>query len=106
LQKRVADKNDAPNDRHQIGDIHALGSGLEEQHQRKANAEDKLCPRPYRAGAASGDFEVDLPAYPPPEQENRQQSFMNLKPRSMFKVSDEDRRLVEVNFQGKGAAGA
>jgi|GEM_PF-1502939 hypothetical protein len=31
---------------------------------------------------------------------------MNLKPRSMFKVSDEDRRLVEVNFQGKGAAGA
>lgn len=33
-------------------------------------------------------------------------SFMNLKPRSMFKVSDEDRKLVEVNFSGKGAAGA
>src|SRR5580658_1548650 len=31
-------------------------------------------------------------------------SFMNLKPRAMFKVSDEDRRLVEVKFQG--AAGA
>jgi hypothetical protein len=29
---------------------------------------------------------------------------MNLKPRAMFKVSDEDRRLVEVKFQG--AAGA
>jgi LemA protein len=33
-------------------------------------------------------------------------SFMNLKPRSMFQVSDEDRRLVEVKFQGKEAAGA
>jgi LemA protein len=31
-------------------------------------------------------------------------SFMSLKPRSMFKVSDEDRKLVEVKFQG--AAGA
>ena len=31
-------------------------------------------------------------------------SFMNLKPREMFKVSDADRRLVEVKFQG--AAGA
>jgi LemA protein len=26
-------------------------------------------------------------------------SFMNLKPRAMFKVSDEDRKLVEVSFQ-------
>jgi LemA protein len=26
-------------------------------------------------------------------------SFMSLKPREMFKVSDEDRKLVEVNFQ-------
>ena len=26
-------------------------------------------------------------------------SFMNLKPRSMFKVSEEDRRVVEVKFQ-------
>jgi len=33
-------------------------------------------------------------------------SFMNLKPRQMFKVSDEDRKLVEVKFQGQGAAGA
>ena len=33
-------------------------------------------------------------------------SFMNLKPRSMFKVSDEDRRQVEVKFQGQSAAGA
>ena len=33
-------------------------------------------------------------------------SFMNLKPRSMFKVSDEDRRLVEVKFQGSGSPGA
>jgi LemA protein len=33
-------------------------------------------------------------------------SFMNLKPRAMFKVSDEDRRQVEVKFQGQGAAGA
>src|SRR5271166_5811836 len=31
-------------------------------------------------------------------------SFMSLKPRAMFKVSDEDRKLVEVKFQG--AAGA
>ena len=31
-------------------------------------------------------------------------SFMSLKPREMFKVSEEDRRLVEVSFQG--AAGA
>jgi len=30
-------------------------------------------------------------------------SFMNLKPRDMFKVSDEDRRQVEVKFQGQGA---
>jgi len=33
-------------------------------------------------------------------------SFLNLKPRAMFKVSEEDRRLVEVSFQGHGAAGA
>jgi LemA protein len=33
-------------------------------------------------------------------------SFMSLKPRAMFKVSDEDRRQVEVKFQGRGAAGA
>ena len=33
-------------------------------------------------------------------------SFMNLKPRQMFKVSDEDRRQVEVSFPGKSAAGA
>ncbi len=33
-------------------------------------------------------------------------SYMNLKPRAMFQVSEEDRRLVEVSFQGKGAAGA
>jgi LemA protein len=32
-------------------------------------------------------------------------SFMNLKPREMFKVSDEDRKLVEVSFQGRGAGG-
>src|SRR5216684_4010240 len=31
-------------------------------------------------------------------------SIMSLKPRAMFKVSDEDRKLVEVKFQG--AAGA
>src|SRR3979411_511038 len=31
-------------------------------------------------------------------------SFMNLKPRDMFKVSEEDRRLVEVKFaSGQGA---
>ena len=33
-------------------------------------------------------------------------SFMHLKPRQMFKVSDEDRRQVEVCFKGQGAAGA
>ena len=33
-------------------------------------------------------------------------SFMELKPRAMFKVSDEDRKLVEVKFQGQGTAGA
>jgi LemA protein len=33
-------------------------------------------------------------------------SFMSLKPRSMFKVSDEDRKLVEVKFQGHDSAGA
>ena len=33
-------------------------------------------------------------------------SFMNLKPRAFFKVSEEDRKLVEVSFQGQGAAGA
>lgn len=33
-------------------------------------------------------------------------SFMNLKPRSMFQVSEEDRKLVEVKFQSQGAAGA
>ena len=34
-------------------------------------------------------------------------SFMNLKPRDMFKVSDEDRQLVEVKFaSGQGATGA
>ena len=34
-------------------------------------------------------------------------SFMNLKPRTFFKVSDEDRRLVEVSFaNGQGTAGA
>jgi LemA protein len=31
-------------------------------------------------------------------------SFMNLKPREMFKVSDEDRRQVEVGFQGAAQA--
>src|SRR5258708_21968888 len=31
-------------------------------------------------------------------------SFMSLKPRAMFKVSDEDRKLVEAKFQD--AAGA
>jgi LemA protein len=30
-------------------------------------------------------------------------SFMSLKPRSMFKVSDEDRREIEVRFQGQSA---
>jgi len=33
-------------------------------------------------------------------------SFMSLKPRQMFKVSDEDRKQIEVSFQGQGAAGA
>src|ERR1700692_4427908 len=33
-------------------------------------------------------------------------SFMELKPRAMFKVSEDDRKLVEVRFQGQGAAGA
>jgi LemA protein len=32
-------------------------------------------------------------------------SFMALKPRQMFQVSDEDRKLVDVRFQGQGAAG-
>jgi LemA protein len=31
-------------------------------------------------------------------------SFMNLKPREMFKVSEEDRRQVEVSFHDQGAA--
>jgi LemA protein len=31
-------------------------------------------------------------------------SFMNLKPRAMFKVSDEDRKLVEVSFQKTAGA--
>jgi LemA protein len=30
-------------------------------------------------------------------------SFMSLKPREFFKVSEEDRKLVEVKFQGQGA---
>src|SRR5580658_6940635 len=30
-------------------------------------------------------------------------SFMSLKPRAMFQVSDEDRKLVEVKFQGQSA---
>ncbi len=33
-------------------------------------------------------------------------SFMELKRRDMFQVSDEDRRLVEVKFQSQNAAGA
>ena len=33
-------------------------------------------------------------------------SYMSLKPRSMFQVSDEDRRLIEVKFQRQDAAGA
>jgi LemA protein len=32
-------------------------------------------------------------------------NFMNLKPRTFFKVSDEDRKLVEASF-GQGTAGA
>ena len=30
-------------------------------------------------------------------------SFMSLKPRAMFQVSDQDRKLVEVKFQGQSA---
>ncbi|MGA9981280.1 MAG: LemA family protein [Candidatus Sulfotelmatobacter sp.] len=33
-------------------------------------------------------------------------SFMEMKPRSMFKVSDEDRRQVEVKFQSSQGSGA
>ena len=33
-------------------------------------------------------------------------SFLSLKPRAFFKVSDGERKLVEVSFQSKGAAGA
>jgi LemA protein len=33
-------------------------------------------------------------------------SFMSLKPRSMFQVSDDDRKLVEMKFQNQSAAGA
>jgi LemA protein len=33
-------------------------------------------------------------------------SYMNLKPRSMFKVSEEDRKPVEVKFQSQRASGA
>ncbi|MGB2605840.1 MAG: LemA family protein [Candidatus Sulfotelmatobacter sp.] len=33
-------------------------------------------------------------------------SFMSLKPRSMYHVSDDDRKLVEVKFQNQSAAGA
>jgi LemA protein len=33
-------------------------------------------------------------------------SFMSLKPRTMFQVSEEDRKLVEVKFQSQGATGA
>ena len=33
-------------------------------------------------------------------------SFLSLKPRAFFKVSDEDRKLVEVSFQRRDAAGA
>jgi len=32
-------------------------------------------------------------------------SFMILKPRQMFQVSDEDRKQLEVKFQGQGATG-
>jgi hypothetical protein len=28
---------------------------------------------------------------------------MSLKPRSLFKVADDDRKLVEVKFQGQSA---
>jgi len=30
-------------------------------------------------------------------------SFLSMKPREMFKVSEEDRKLMEVNFQGQNA---
>jgi LemA protein len=30
-------------------------------------------------------------------------SFMDLKPRGMFQVSDDDRKRVEVKFQSQGA---
>jgi LemA protein len=33
-------------------------------------------------------------------------SYMNLKPRAMFQVSDEDRRAIEVKFHRQGAADA
>src|ERR1700687_2028942 len=33
-------------------------------------------------------------------------SFMNLKPRAMFRVSDEARRQVEVKFAGRQGSGA
>ncbi len=33
-------------------------------------------------------------------------SFMELKPRSMFQVSEDDRKLIEVKFQSQGAGGA
>jgi LemA protein len=33
-------------------------------------------------------------------------SFMELKPRAFFKVSDEDRKLVEVKLQSQSAAGS
>jgi LemA protein len=33
-------------------------------------------------------------------------SFMGLKPRAFFRVSDDDRKLVEVKLQGQSAAGA
>ena len=30
-------------------------------------------------------------------------SFLSMKPREMFKVSEEDRKLMEVNFHGQNA---
>jgi LemA protein len=33
-------------------------------------------------------------------------SFMELKPRAMFQVSDDDRKLIQVKFQQQNAAGA
>src|SRR5579863_301529 len=33
-------------------------------------------------------------------------SYMNLKPRPMFKVSEEDREQVQVKFQSQAAGGA